>query len=203
MPLTVTTRNDLIGKEFGAVDYTPPATQYIFLHLCTVLTAGASSGSTISVNDPIYNGAVTVVIDPDLVTEETFTVVSVSGSGPYTVTLDGTIAQTHLISAYVAFDLGPNGEGLLEPGDTYARQAYTNDTSGYGAASAAQVQNSNEIIFPDPAGTWGKVSHSGVADAVSAGNVRSWGPVSPRTLVNLASGAAKIPAGSIIGFLNP
>lgn len=203
MPITVATRNDMMGHEFGNRTYTAPATHYIFLHLCTQLTAGVSSGNTISVSAPIYNGSVQVVIDPDLVTQETFTVLSVTGVGPYTVTLNGTITQTHLINGYVAFDLGPNGEGLLEPADTYARQGYTNNTSNFGAPSDGQVQSSAQITWAAPGATWGKISHAGMVTASSGGTIRAWGPVSPRTIINVASGPAKLPAGSVLGFMNP
>lgn len=104
-------RNKHEAKDYGATNYTPPATWYFALHTATVLTSGATSGTnTIAVNSPIAIGA-NIIVAPSYVgatdlNAEQHVVQGSSGSGPYTLTLVSNLSNNHLSGAYVAFDPG-------------------------------------------------------------------------------------------------
>lgn len=59
-----------------------------------------------------------------------------------------------------------NGE---EPvGNGYAR--VQTDSDDWNSASAGVIDNSVKIIFPQPTGTWGTITHVKLFDAASGGN---------------------------------
>jgi hypothetical protein len=60
--------------------------------------------------------------------------------------------------------------GTEVSGNNYSRVAIT-----FGAASGGAVANSAAVEFPVPSGSWGTVTHFGVFDASTAGNLLYWG----------------------------
>ncbi len=68
---------------------------------------------------------------------------------------------------------------------SYARVAL-NRTSGSNVftVSGNSVTNDATITFPQSGGTANTITHFGICDAASAGNVIFWGEVSPQLIVN-------------------
>jgi hypothetical protein len=60
--------------------------------------------------------------------------------------------------------------GEVSGGD-YARQAVTNDSSNWTAATAGATENVNLIAFPMAATSWGTVTYVGICDALTGGNM--------------------------------
>ncbi len=56
-------------------------------------------------------------------------------------------------------------------GGSYARQAVTNDSSSWDAASSGATANTNLISFPMASASWGTVTYVGICDASTAGNM--------------------------------
>lgn len=73
--------------------------------------------------------------------------------------------------------------GTEVAGNAYARQAVT-----FGAASGGATSNSNLVTFPDASGAWGTITHFGIYDASSAGNLIWYGALGASKVI--ASGDA-------------
>lgn len=73
-------------------------------------------------------------------------------------------------------DPGLDGSGAEVSGGAYARVAITSNTTNWGAPSdaggAEAITNLVDLTFPTPAGAdWGVVTHWGLWDAASGGNL--------------------------------
>lgn len=81
-------------------------------------------------------------------------------------------------------------------GGSYARVAVT-----WGAISAGSVSNSGAVTFPTATGAWGTVSHVGLLDALTTGNMLYKGALgTPKTVgigdqVSFAIGALTVSEG--------
>lgn len=64
------------------------------------------------------------------------------------------------------------GGGTEATGGSYARKS----TAGadWQAAASGATQNANAITFVTPTGSWGTVTHFGLFDAATAGNLLAW-----------------------------
>jgi hypothetical protein len=180
----------LLNHVYGNTAYTAPATIYVALHLATTLTANAAaSQNQISTTHHITAGA-SVTIDPVGGSPETFTVSSVSGSGPYTVTLSGNLVHPFNSGTYVKFDPGKALADLLEPsGNNYSRKAVTNNTTNFPVATDAGdlsgiITNGAAITCPTASGAWGLVTHFANYDASTAGNSLGRGALGTPKLIN-------------------
>lgn len=85
-----------------------------------------------------------------------------------------------------------DGSGVSEPsGNGYARVAVTNNTTNWPAATgsgagASSKTNGSTITFPQATGAWGTVTHFGIFDASTAGNLISYGALgASKSPVNL------------------
>lgn len=67
------------------------------------------------------------------------------------------------------------GGGTEVSGNAYARVAVTANTTNFPTTSTGSISNGAAITFPQatPAG-WGVVTHLGIYDAASAGNLIAW-----------------------------
>jgi hypothetical protein len=65
------------------------------------------------------------------------------------------------------------GGGTEVSGGAYARVATTGAT--WNAASAGSSSNAAAVTFPTASASWGTVTHFGLFDAASAGNMLRWG----------------------------
>ena len=66
------------------------------------------------------------------------------------------------------------GGGTEVSGNSYAR---VNASALFGAASGTAIANDGAITFPTATGSWGTITHFGVFDASTAGNLLVWGAV--------------------------
>lgn len=104
--------------------------------------------------------------------------------------LDSLLGTTGILpgTVYVGLLLGPpasNGTGVTEPvGGSYARQASVNNGTNWPAASARLKTHAFDITFPVATGNWGLITHVGIFDAISAGNLKLFGALAiPRNIV--------------------
>jgi hypothetical protein len=77
-------------------------------------------------------------------------------------------------SLYVAlFTKGPGeaGGGTEVSGFNYARQSTTMSVAG---SAPTEATNDADIAFPAAAGPFGRVTHAGVYDALTGGNLLAW-----------------------------
>jgi len=65
---------------------------------------------------------------------------------------------------------GDAGGGTEVTGGSYARQAIT-----FSAASGGSITNSGAITFPTATASWGTITHFGIMDALTVGNMLCWG----------------------------
>jgi len=101
-------------------------------------------------------------------------------------------AYSPAATVYLALSTAdPDGTGLAEPADTYARQAIS-----FNAAASRQVANAADITFPLAEASWGDVTHWAVCDAATSGNVLARGEFDGTKTVS-AGIAPKIYAGDI------
>ena len=81
----------------------------------------------------------------------------------------GTGAYTMPTTVYVGLSTGSfndNNSGTELSGSGYARQAIA-----FNAASSGTADNSGAVDFPAATGSWGTVSHFGLFDASTGGNL--------------------------------
>jgi len=71
------------------------------------------------------------------------------------------------------FTKGPSdaGGGTETGGFGYARQAVTMSVSG---SAPTETENTNDLEFPAPTGSLGRITHAGVFDALTGGNLLAW-----------------------------
>ena len=102
-------------------------------------------------------------------------------------------AYTSPTTVYVGlFTSNPDedGSGTEVSGGSYARQSGSFTVSGNTATTNAAIE------FPTATGTWGTVTHIGIYDAVSAGNLLAYAALT--TSKSIASGDVfRIPTGDI------
>lgn len=86
--------------------------------------------------------------------------------------------------------------GTEVTGGSYARQAVTFGAPTT-AGTASQIANSSDITFPVATANWGTITHVGIRDAATAGNLLYFGPVTnPRSI--LANDQLKFLAGELV-----
>lgn len=92
----------------------------------------------------------------------------------------GATTYTPSGTLYVALSTGTYvesaGTGFAEPGSGYARAAVTNNKSNWTSAAqsstSGSVNNLNTISFAQATGgNWGTVTHFGIYDALTGGNL--------------------------------
>ncbi len=111
--------------------------------------------------------------------------------------LDHTLRNTAFTSptaVYVGLSTGSFGDdnsGTELSGNGYARQVIT-----CSAASSGSITNSSQISFPTATGSWGTVSHVGVFDASSSGNLLFHGALSSSKAIE-SGDVLKIDASSL------
>ncbi len=81
----------------------------------------------------------------------------------------GTGSYTMPSNVYIALSTGSFGDdnsGTELSGSGYARQAIT-----FAAASSASAASNATVTFPTATGSWGAISHYGIYDASTSGNL--------------------------------
>lgn len=95
----------------------------------------------------------------------------------------GTTTYTKPTSVYVALyttDPGDTDAGTEVSGSGYARQVAT-----WGAAVNGAASNATQLVFTASGGSFGTITHIGIRDASSAGNLLYYGTLTvPRTITD-------------------
>ena len=105
-----------------------------------------------------------------------------------------TAPSTKYLALYTAAP-GETGGGTELSGSAYARQSVAFSTSG------ATTSNSSAVEFPTATGSWGTVTHVGVFDAVSSGNLMCYATLSASKAI--ATGDVfRVPSGDLDITLN-
>lgn len=88
------------------------------------------------------------------------------------------------------------GGGTEVSGGSYVRKSVANNATQWPAAAAGAKANGEIIEFVEASADWGEIQAFGIHDAVTAGNMMYWGPISPFKTV-LSGDTAKFPVGDI------
>ena len=94
----------------------------------------------------------------------------------------GTATFTSPATVYVALyttDPTDADTGVEVSGNGYARQVAT-----FSAASGGATSNTNEISFVASGGNWGTITHIGIRDALTAGNLLYQGALTAARTIN-------------------
>lgn len=88
-----------------------------------------------------------------------------------------------------------SGGGTEVSGGSYARKS----TAGadWAAASGGSGANANDITFAAASASWGTVTHFGLFDASSGGNLLAWGSLTTSKAVG-SGDTAKFAAGALV-----
>ena len=91
-------------------------------------------------------------------------------------------ALTSPTTVYVAlYTAAPSdsGGGTQVSGNGYSRQS-----AAFGAPSGGVITNSGTITFTASGGNWGTITHFGIFDASTNGNLLAWAPLTTSRTVN-------------------
>lgn len=88
------------------------------------------------------------------------------------------------------------GGGTEVSGGSYARVSKTAASAGFAAASGGSAVTSADIDFGTASANWGTVTHVGIYDAPTGGNLLAWGPLATSKTINSGDGG-KILAGQL------
>ena len=92
------------------------------------------------------------------------------------------------------------GGGTEVSGGSYARAGLTNNTTNFPNAtggSPASKSNGAAITFPAPTANWGTITHFGIYDASSAGNLLYWAALTASKTVNNGDAAPSFAIGAL------
>lgn len=100
-----------------------------------------------------------------------------------------------------------SGGGTEVSGGSYARVAVTSSLANWAGSQGAgtttassgtggQTSNNAAINFPTPSANWGAVTHFGIYDSASGGNLLFWGALTISKTINQAD-SVTFPAGSL------
>lgn len=97
-----------------------------------------------------------------------------------------TLTNVH-VSLHTA-DPTDAGTGTEVSGGSYARVSVTRNTSNWDApadvSGAQQTANNGAITFPTPTANWGTVTHFGLFDAATSGNLLYSGALTTSRTIN-------------------
>lgn len=98
------------------------------------------------------------------------------------------------------------GGGTEVSGNAYARVSLNpldanwngtqGNTTGVSSGTGGVTSNASVITFPTPTASWGTVTHFGLYDATTAGNLILWGTLTVSKVINNGD-AVTFPAGSL------
>ena len=106
-----------------------------------------------------------------------------------------TAPGTKYLALFTAISNGETGSVTELSGDAYARQSVAFSTSG------ATTSNTGAVEFPTATGSWGTVTHVGVYDAVSSGNLMCYATLSSSKAIGTGD-VFRVPAGDLDITLN-
>ena len=106
-----------------------------------------------------------------------------------------TAPSTKYLALFTAIANGETGSVTELSGDAYARQTVAFTTSG------DTTSNSGAVEFPTATGSWGTVTHVGVYDAASSGNLMCYATLTASKAI-AAGDVFRVPAGDLDITLN-
>jgi hypothetical protein len=106
-----------------------------------------------------------------------------------------TAPGTKYLALFTAISDGEAGSVTELSGDAYARQSVAFTTSG------ATTSNNAAVEFPTATGSWGTVTHVGVYDAASSGNLMCYATLSASKLIETGD-VFRVPSGDLDITLN-
>jgi hypothetical protein len=117
-------------------------------------------------------------------------------------------APTNVYIALLTAAPSDSGGGTEVSGGSYARVTVAcslanfagTQSSGSTAASSGtggQTSNNNAITFPSPTANWGTVTHFGIYDASSSGNLLYWAALGTSKTINNGDAAPSFAAGAL------
>ena len=106
-----------------------------------------------------------------------------------------TAPGTKYLALFTAISNGETGSVTELSGDAYARQSVAFTTSG------ATTSNNAAVEFPTATGSWGTVTHVGVYDAASSGNLMCYATLSASKLIETGD-VFRVPSGDLDITLN-
>ena len=100
-----------------------------------------------------------------------------------------------------------SGGGTEVSGSNYSRASVAASLAGWAgtqstgstttsSGTGGQTSNNAAISFPTPAATWGTITHFGVYDAATGGNLLFWGALTISKTINQAD-TVQFPAASL------
>jgi hypothetical protein len=107
-----------------------------------------------------------------------------------------TTSPTTVFVGLYTSDPGDDNSGTECTGDAYARQALSVTT-----ASGGIVTSSADVTFPQATGSWGTISHIGLLDAVTSGNLLMHTPLTTSKTIDTGD-IFKIASGSLTAELD-
>jgi hypothetical protein len=193
MPFTTLTEKALLGLELGDTSPSIPGTHY-----CGLLAAASRANSTAYTSGQY-------IINPTFPFSTANSVWSIfkcttsgtsAGSAPAgyasggvaggTIT-DGTAVFTEVSALFAA----GTTTGAEPSTGSYARESITNNTTNWPTPTGgdpATVSNGTSITFPTTTASWGQLVGFGLWDALSGGNLRTWGLLSAASTVATSTG---------------
>ena len=106
-----------------------------------------------------------------------------------------TAPSTKYLALFTAISDGEAGSVTEISGNAYARQSVAFTTSGNTTSNNAAVE------FPTATGSWGTVTHVGVYDAASSGNLMAYATLSASKAIDTGD-VFRIPSGDLDITLN-
>jgi hypothetical protein len=117
-----------------------------------------------------------------------------------------TMPTTIYVGLYTATPSDAGG-GTEVTGGSYARvqvgpsttawNATQGGTAGASSGTGGQTANAADITFPAPTANWGVVTHFGIFDAVTAGNLLFWAALAASKTINGGDASPKFLAGAL------
>lgn len=102
---------------------------------------------------------------------------------------------THYLALFTAVANGETGSVTELSGSAYARQSVAFTTSGNTTSNNAAVE------FPTATGSWGTVTHVGVYDASTSGNLMAYATLSSSKAIDTGD-VFRVPSGDLDITLN-
>ena len=106
-----------------------------------------------------------------------------------------TAPGTHYLALFTAIANGETGSVTELSGSAYARQSVAFTTSGNTTSNNAAVE------FPTATGSWGTVTHVGVYDASTSGNLMAYATLSSSKAIDTGD-VFRVPSGDLDITLN-
>lgn len=93
-----------------------------------------------------------------------------------------------------------SGGGTEVSGGSYARVQVTQDDASWAAPSGtpSSTSNSAAVTFPAPTANWGTISHFGIFDASSGGNLIAWAALAASKTINNGDSSPSYAAGALV-----